>query len=340
MDNQPIFIGGLDRTGKTLMRLTLTLHPNIIITKRTDLWVKYFDRFGDLGKPENYEKCVNALMTSKHIRGLKPDLNRLHSEFYRGQPSYERLFTLIYEQLVEREKKSRWGDQSELVEEYADPIFQAYPSAKMIHMIRDPRDRYSASKMKWTTGKGKVGAATAKWVYSARLAQHNQKKYPGKYLIVRYEDLINDPARMIETVCTFLDEEFYPSMLLIGHIRGMEEDIVLPEMPQQNHFLKNFVGEYRFNLSKLDISFIQNLFPGYMHSFGYDLMPVRLSTYEKAIYGGKHFPKNLGNFAMWFAMQSLNISNSSMNSRKSKNIRGRQVEKQRHGKMGEINYER
>jgi hypothetical protein len=177
-------------------------------------------------------------------------------------------------------------------------------------------------------------------VYSARLAQRNKDKYPGRYLVVRYEDLINDPTRMIETVCTFLDEEFYPSMLLIGHIRGMEEDIVLPEMPQQNHFLKNFVGEYRFNLSKLDISFIQHLFPGYMHSFGYHPIPVRLSTYEKAIYGGKHFPKNLGNFAVWFAMQSLNILHPSTNSRKLENNKGFQVEKQRNGKMGEINYER
>lgn len=339
MNFEPIFIGGLDRTGKSLMRLALSLHPNIIITKRTDLWVKHYKRFGDLSKPQNLEKCLSAIMTSKHIKTLKTDLNLLRSDFNSNQPTYGRLFALFHEQLAKREHKSRWGDQSELIEAFADPIFEAYPSAKFIHMIRDPRDRYSASKQKWTTSKGKAGAATAKWFYSARLAMKNSEKYPDNYLIVRYEDLVNHPAKVIEDACTFLGEEYFPSMLLIGHNRGAEGDITRPEMPQQNHFMKNFIGEYKFNLSKFEIHFIQKVFPAYMQGYKYNPVSLQFSTKETMLFWVKHFPRNFGGFIAWLVYQSLNFLPEPPNYLTSRNSGFHPAKEPVVKNFGEANYE-
>ncbi len=304
MQQEPIFIGGLDRTGKTLIRLALSLHPNIIVTKRTDLWVRFYNRYGDLSQEQNFENCLAAIMSSKHIRALKPDLSRLRFDFHNGQPTYARLFALFHEQLSQREHKPRWGDQSELIERHADTILAAYPAAKMIHMIRDPRDRYSASKQKWTAGRGKVGAATARWIYSTRLAQRNTAKYPDRYKVVRYEDLVNDPEKTLEAICSFLHEEYNPSMLLIGHIRGIQEEIVLPDYLQENHFLKTFMGEYKFNLSKYEIEFIQNLSPDLMQVYDYAPTPVQFSIGERVRYWGKHLPRNLGAMLYWLNIQS------------------------------------
>lgn len=339
MEQGPIFIGGLDRTGKTLMRLALSRIPHVIITKRSDLWTRYFNRFGDLSEPINLESCLNAIMAYKHIQALKPDLNRIMQEFRNGAPTYARLFSLFHEQLAEREHKLRWGDQSELIEGFADPILKAYPDAKFIHMIRDPRDRYSASKQKWSTGKGKTGFATAKWMHSARLAHRNTRKYPDRYKVVRYEDLVSQPERCLEEICSFLKEEFQPSMLLIGHLGGNREEIALPDHLQDNHFLKRFVGEYKFNLSKYEIDFIQRTSPSLMQVYNYHPIPLQFSVGELAQYWGKHLPRNLSAFFYWFATQANHQSPSASTTQKKSRVSPGNTKVHRSEKVGEIHYE-
>ena len=339
MQQGPIFIGGLDRTGKTLMRLALSLHPNIIITKRTDLWVKFYNRFGDLSQEQNFENCLAAIMTSKHIRALKPDLSRLRFDFHNSQPTYARLFALFHEQLAQSENKPRWGDQSELIERYADAILEAYPNAKMIHMIRDPRDRYSASKQKWTAGRGKVGAATARWIYSTRLAQRNSAKYPDRYKVVRYEELVSDPEKTLEAVCSFLNEEYDPSMLLIGHIRGIQEEIVLPDYLQENHFLKTFMGEYKFNLSKYEIEFIQSISPAMLQAYDYAPAPIQFSKGERASYWGKHLPRNLGAMIYWLSIQSKKRPGMPALPKKRDQSKPNRLQTHQNEKLGEVKYE-
>ena len=135
----PIFIGGLAFSGKTQMRLMLSSHPNIAMTRRTYMWTRFFNRYGDLGHSENFERCLTALMQQKHIRVLEPDPDRIRREFWQDAPTYARLFALIHKHYAERLGKPRWGDQLGFVERFAAPIFSALPSAKMIHMIRDPR---------------------------------------------------------------------------------------------------------------------------------------------------------------------------------------------------------
>ena len=66
------------------------------------------------------------------------------------------------------------------------------PTRGVIHMVRDPRDRYEASLALWPDGKGRAGGAAARWNYSTRLAARNLRRYPGRYLVIRFEDI--DPG--------------------------------------------------------------------------------------------------------------------------------------------------
>ena len=51
------------------------------------------------------------------------------------------------------------------------------------------------------------------WVRSAALAVRNEARYPDAYRAVRYEALVSRPEQTMRNVCTFLGEEFEPSML-------------------------------------------------------------------------------------------------------------------------------
>jgi hypothetical protein len=211
--NGPIFVGGVSRSGKTLMRGLLSSHARIIISRRTEMWPRFYGRFGDLGHDDNFERCLAAMLRRNQIVDLSPDLDRLRRDFHRGESTYARLFALIHEQYAERCGKSRWGDQTGGLEKMAKEVMGAYPGVRFVHMVRDPRDRYVAlierRPARWLT----LERSTMHWIGSAVLALRNSLRYPESYRAVRYEALVSRSEETMREVCAFLGEDFDPAML-------------------------------------------------------------------------------------------------------------------------------
>jgi hypothetical protein len=314
MSNGPIFIGGLSFSGKTQLRLLLGTHPNIVITRRTRMWTRFYGRFGDLSRPENFERCLEAMLRNKHICALNPDPARIREQFWQGTPAYERLFALIHEQHAERLGKPRWGDQLGSVEQYADPIFAAYPTARMIHLIRDPRARYAekrssesssrkdaknakarrldelgtsseperrenlaifaSSRQRFIRDRTKVGWETAAWRRSAQLAQRNRQRYPNRYLVLHNEQLLGCPEQTLREVYEFLDESFFPAAL--SKHESLASDNGRP-----------------CAISGREVAFIQTYAKPEMLALGYRPQPVQLSFKDRASYLLVDWPVNL-----------------------------------------------
>src|SRR5206468_10786363 len=114
-------------------------HPALELTRHTDLWGRCHERSGDLARTDNLDRCLAAMLADERARTLQPDAERIRREFLEGPRSYARLFGLFHQHHAERAGKRRWGERLAFVERYAAPIFEAFPTARMIHMIRDPR---------------------------------------------------------------------------------------------------------------------------------------------------------------------------------------------------------
>ena len=277
--NNPIFIGGLDRSGKTYMRMMLATHPRLFFSHRTNLWTSYYNRYGDLNQADNLERCLADLMKSKHIRTLTPDFTRLKRDLEPAPVSYGRLFALIHEHHAEKIGKTRWGDQTEFIEYYADEIFSACPDAKIIHMLRDPRDRYEAMQHK-SQRRGGLGVATARWHASAMLAQRNQTKYSGRYKVIRYETMVTNLETILYETCEFLGEKFFFNMLQMqGETRFAERD-QNEEEESKGPLTTKYIGCYRNGLSIREVAYIQKQAGQLMSTFGYSLDPIHFSWKE------------------------------------------------------------
>ena len=210
----PVYIAGLDRSGKTTMRGYLASLERVAIPPvGSNMWTYFYRAYGDLASPENLDACLEAMMAYKHVRHLLPDEQRIRNDFAQGPPTYARLFSLFLRQYADREGKPRWGAQTGLAERFADDMFAAYPGLRMIHMVRDPRDRYHASISKWPAGRGRAGGAIARWNYSTGLAERHVRRHPDGYLVVRFEDLVSDTEATLRRVCAFIGESFDPSIL-------------------------------------------------------------------------------------------------------------------------------
>ena len=273
----PIYVGGPDRCGKTLVAALLGSHSRIAIPiVGSNLWTYFDGHFGDLADDRNLDRCLAALARYKHARFLDPDLPRLRRELRAGDATYARLFALIHEHFAERAGKPRWGDQTGLVERYAETIVAAFPDVRFIHMVRDPRDRYEGSLTMWPSGRGRAGAAVARWRLSIDLGERNARRWPDRYRLLRYEDLVRNPAQVVAQLCKFVGEAFEPGML------------DLPDAPTYRAKLAagadggalispNHIGDYRGRIPAHELAFMQGQLGSRMQRHGYRPDPVPMS---------------------------------------------------------------
>jgi hypothetical protein len=292
VESGPIFIGGLDQSGKTPLRRMLSAHPELLLTRRTYMWSRFYKRFGSLSNPSNLERCLSAMLAQKAIQEMHPDPQQIRRDFIQGPQTYERLFELFYRQNLERTGKRRWGDQLGLVERFADVIFSAYPDAKMIHMIRDPRDWSAEGANDKHRGRGKSGWLTARWKFSAQLAQNNLRRYHKQYLVVRYEDLMQDTEKILRKICGFLNEDYLPAML----------EVLTSE---QNIDEEERVEDHKYHLQpsasamKTQITFTQLFARRDLIDLGYTVKPVALSAGEQIKFSMIDLPANLAGLIAW-----------------------------------------
>jgi len=273
---RPVYVTGLDRSGKSILASLLTSHPHIAIPEiGSNMWTYFYRRYGNLAHEENFERCLQDMLQYKHVAYLKPNPRHIRAEFHSGPPTYARLFALFLKQYAERHLKPRWGAQSGLNERFADQIFKAHPQAKIIHIIRDPRDRYQASLALWPGGKGKSGAATARWLYSLRLARRNRRLYPTQYKLIRYEAVVHRPEATLREICSFLNEPFVPTMLEMRDAPGVREKITAGRdiPPGQSPLTTDYIGRFRDNVPHQEVVFIQWFAGKMMGRLGYQLVP-------------------------------------------------------------------
>jgi hypothetical protein len=265
--NGPIFVAGASRSGKTLMRALLSSHPRILVSRRTEMWTRFYERFGDLADDENLERCMQAMLERAQIAALAPDLDRLRRDFRRGPRTYPRLFALMHEQYAGRYGKLRWGDQTGGLERMADQIIPAYAGTRFLHMVRDPRDRYVAIAEKRPTRLLTLERSTLHWMRSARLALRNVRRYPESYRVVTYEALVTQGEETAREVCEFLGEEYEPSMLRLES----EPRYELQRLASENGspLSAEYVGCHRDALASWARSFVEIIARSEMRTFGY-----------------------------------------------------------------------
>lgn len=301
MKRGPIFVAGLERSGTSLMYALLASHPNIAMTRRTNMWTYFYNQYGDLGERENFERCLDKMMVYKRLVKLEPDPERIRREFRQGETTYARLFALLEEHYAEGKGKPRWGDKSLNTERYADPIFAAYPGARILHMIRDPRDRYASVLKRWGERRGRVGAGTAMWLASVELAKQNHVRYPDQYMIVRYETLASRPTETLREICAFIDEEYVPGMETMKGAKKFREQGSNSSYGDRKPGVisTSSIGRFRDVLSPRQIAFIQGQAEAEMVEFDYALEEIELSVRDRAHFLLADLPLNQALLLAW-----------------------------------------
>ena len=303
----PIFITGPDRSGTTLLYALFASHPDISMVRRSNMWRWFYGNYGDLRDAAALDRCLSDLLRYQRLQPLEPDEARIRQEFAAGPQTYGRLFALFHEHLAERRGTPRWGDKSLHTEYDADAIFEAHPDARMLHLVRDPRDRYASVVRRRGPGEAKgIIAATGRWLASMRAARRNVRRYPDRYMIVRYETLATMPESTTQAVCRFIDAPYDPVMLTMSG--APDHDAVGGnssfEAIEPGVISTRSIGRYRAILDPADIAFIQTCARPSMLRHGYEIERLPGSTGDRARRYGPDFALRVIRLAGWFAVDA------------------------------------
>lgn len=306
--DKPIFITGADRSGTSLMYALLASHPAISMVRRTNMWRWFYGQFGDLAKPENFERCLHTMLRYKRLDVLRPDEERIRGEFPQGPATYGRLFALFHRHHAQRRGKSRWGDKSLHTEHYVAQIVAEFPQARIIHMIRDPRDRYASVLKRYEDSEKGIAAAMGRWLASTRQARANLRHFPQNVIVLRYETLAEEPEETLHKVCAFIGEPYLSEMLNMG---GAPEHAASGGNSSFTRFepgtiSTRSIGRYRKVLEAEDIAFIQICARREMDVFRYAKDATLLSRPEQLRFYGRDLPLTYARLAGWLALERFN----------------------------------
>jgi hypothetical protein len=280
----PVFIAGPDRSGTTLLYALLASHPEISMARRTNMWRYFHRRYGDLEDDANLERCLGDMVRYRRMRHLDPDVERIRREFRAGPRTYGRLFALFHQHQAERFGKPRWGDKSLHTEHYAARVFHEFPTARIVHMVRDPRDRYASVRKRYGRDRNRVGAATGRWLTSTRAGLRNARRYPDRYMLVRYEDLARRPEVTMREVCAFVDVEMSPRMFTMAGApehRDRGGNSSFGDL-EPGTISTKAIGRFRDVLTPSETAFIQLVARRELRALGYHRAPVAFSPAQRA----------------------------------------------------------
>ena len=193
----PIFIGGLFKSGTTLLRAMLGQHSSIA----SGLETQWFNMDWDGRKDKRFYDHMERL---RNFYGFDKDRTEQIVAESQDAIQFLNLFLGFYAKSM---GKKRWAEKTPGNILYLDRIYAGWSEAKVIHIIRDPRDVFASLRQakKWDT----IEVFSDLWCQYLGSAERFKKEssdHNDKFLEIRYEALIIRPEEIMKSLLIFLGE--------------------------------------------------------------------------------------------------------------------------------------
>ncbi|HEY3730551.1 MAG TPA: sulfotransferase [Steroidobacteraceae bacterium] len=239
---RPVFICGVHRSGTTLMRDLLDGHPALSVLPAEGTFYTNASHRHAAGA-----HGVLATLACEWLRRLvnpsnQPPFWLLGRSCSRGSPYVEfaRAFTawaplvqaslgrntacwpllavmLAYTACLRHGVPAtlqRWAEKTPTNERFIDRLLREFPEARILHVVREPLAVFASRKSMelYTYGHfDNVGAALRELARSYRVAVNRSGSgYDSRYLLVRYEQLVNEQPATTQRIAAFLQIEPLP----------------------------------------------------------------------------------------------------------------------------------
>jgi hypothetical protein len=209
---EPIFIGGFYKSGTSLLRAMLGQHPHIAAGLET----YWFDiDWSDLSGENSKERLRRiAAYYSREMSELE--------SMAAQSPTVGVFLTKLLDDHARREGKPRWAEKTPGNIIHAQRMFDLWPNAKLIHIVRDPRDIFASRRQakKWDDP-DYFAELWCSFFGPTETAKQTPPWNKDQFLEIRYEDLVTAPEQTMRAVVALIDEPWNPA---VAEFEGRSED--------------------------------------------------------------------------------------------------------------------
>lgn len=241
--NRKIFIVGNSRSGTTMLGRMMGLHPLVHTFGELHFFEQMVDANTVTGRTEWTEErllpMLERLLTSSREGLFTPISLGTYQQQARAvlAAAPSRNPVTVYETfLLSETRQAGMQIPCEQTPRYlyqAEEILEAFPDARMICMVRDPRAVLLSQKNKWRRRKLGASNMPAFWAFRAWVNYHpytmsrmwasasrraRRFNHHPRFRAIRFEDIIAAPEPNLRAICAFLEIDFAPEMLRIKQI--------------------------------------------------------------------------------------------------------------------------
>lgn len=204
MNNAPFFILGSVRSGTTLLRNILRLHPRLECPEET-----HFFRWS---YPLGTKRYENSYAGTKLFREHREMDGVEHFDFFVVLKEFDDRKAVMdwYGNEILRRNENpdgRWFDKTPQNVYGILLISEFYPDAKFIHIHRHPLNVVASVMKGVVMPESELRGAINYWVESMAIMNQYKKLAPDRLLEVEYESLVCSPREDIERILGFLGED-------------------------------------------------------------------------------------------------------------------------------------
>jgi hypothetical protein len=263
----PFFVG-CGRSGTTLIRVIFNSHSLLAIPRESHFIPELaLDRRKyELPDRVDDQRLRAALEAHRRFRRWKLPPRAVHDVLAASRDLPDAI-RRVYCLHASRRGKPRYADKTPNYATDLPLLASLFPEARFVHTIRDGRN-VALSLAERSFGPNRVEDAILYWRHQVQTARGDGATLgPARYLEYRHEDLARDPAGVVTRICTFLDLEFEPAMLL--YYRARE-----PGSFWHRHLAKpptEGLRDYRSQLTTTDLRVAEALAGDLLVALGYEL---------------------------------------------------------------------
>lgn len=273
---------GTPRSGTTLLQRLASELPGVSVTPETHFFSVFYDAvLREAPMPltrSDLARVVSAYGELPLTQGLNIDPEAVVAALDGSCRSAWDLFAAVVCQLSA--EASVVGEKTPNHLRWWRPLTDASPSLRLVAIVRDPR-AVAASSLDVPFGMSSPMLVAAQWLEDLRdLAMATRALGPTRLLRLRYEDVVENPARAKEQLATFLgvggtdgvvDAPRLPDLLFPSWESGWKSRAVGPVDAARTH-------AWRSRLSADQVAKVELVSRGGMRQCGYPLARFRLSS--------------------------------------------------------------
>ncbi|MEF2144719.1 MAG: sulfotransferase [Desulfovibrionaceae bacterium] len=241
----PIFLCGHRKSGTTLLLSLMDGHDQLCVyPSDSSFFYAYYPRYaeGEYSEEQRKKRIIETVYAAMESDAVKwkgecaLDMKALEKRFYERMQGKECSPQILLSEAVfayhdmygQPREPLAWVEKTTSTEVYASQVFSWFPNARMIQLLRDPRDNFASLKSGWSARYSKRNEDVRDLMQSHLerakmaflMASANQELYgEERYLVLRFEDLVREPESVLQRIAAFAGVR-YSDILLQPRFMG------------------------------------------------------------------------------------------------------------------------